>query len=163
MKSEASSKKYNVVDFLALALALLLIIGIVYRCTSDMTETIKTNVKVEYTIKVHSIKDVYVAALEKGGALRSSGGTYDMGEILSVASSGATETVVGDDAVAVVIDILDRYDAYVTISSEAKETETGYTLPDGTVLALERSVSVLTKYVGVTGTVTELNVIGTDE
>ena len=144
MKSEASSKKYNAVDFLALALALLLIIGIVYRYTSDMTETIKTNVKVEYTIKVHSIKDVYVAALEKGGYLRSSGGTYDMGEILSVTSSGATETVVGDDAVAVVIDILDRYDSYVTISSEAKETETGYTLPDGTVLALERSVSVLT-------------------
>ncbi|MCD7711804.1 MAG: DUF4330 domain-containing protein [Firmicutes bacterium] len=156
---ETKKRRLNSLDICALILAVLLIIGVAARYTADITVSVRTNITVEYTLKVSAVRDFYVEAIEKGGRLLSSDGTCDMGEITNVTSEGATATVVDESAVATIIDIYDRYDVYITISSEARETETGYVLPDGTTLAYARSVTVMSKYVSFTGSVTELAVV----
>ena len=82
--------KVSIIDILVVVLVVAVIVGIVARYGSSVTGAVKSNKQFEYVLKVESVRQYTVDALEKKGKVTDKKSEKDLGEIVDVQVENAT-------------------------------------------------------------------------
>ena len=143
--------KFNIIDLLAIILVVIVIAGIVWRFGSSVTTAVQSDSEFIYTVRVESVRDCTIEALEKKGKITDKNSTMDLGEILDVSVEDATTRVQLVDGTTVKEEIPERYTAMVTIKTRGKEADNSYITADSNELSVGRITEIFSKYVHTSG------------
>lgn len=140
--------KISVIDII-IVLAIILCIGAAFiRFSGLLGDNTTTPVNIEYTVKVERIREKSADAFMKKGSLYSSlsDATY-LGEIVDVAvkPNESYDTLV--DGTIAKTSATDRYDVYVTVKSDGKQTQTALYTSNGKHIQLGATEYIATKWV----------------
>lgn len=152
--------KFNIIDLLVVILIIAVIAGIAVRYGSSVTTAVKSDEEFEYVVKVESVRDFTIDALEKKGKVTDKKSTLDLGEIVNVEyepTKYQSTTASGE----IIFPVQpERYTAYVTIRTKGKESDNSYIMADSNELSVGRNTEIISKYVHTSGTILEVNKIG---
>ena len=151
--------KVSIIDILVVVLVVAVIVGIVARYGSSVTGAVKSNKQFEYVLKVESVRQYTVDALEKKGKVTDKKSEKDLGEIVDVQVENATlqsTTASGEHKNP---ELPGRYTCYVTIRATGKESDDNYILEDSTELSVGRNVDLYSKYVKTSGDIKSVKVV----
>lgn len=143
--------KLNIIDLLAVILALAVIAGIAVRFKSTVTTAVKSNEEFIYTIKVEGVRSYTVDALKKAGKVTDKKSELDLGEIVDVSVEPAKILSERADGKIVLASQPDRFTATVTVKTYGKESDNSYITADSNELSVGRTTDIYTKYVHTTG------------
>ncbi|MGN0163714.1 MAG: DUF4330 domain-containing protein [Candidatus Ornithomonoglobus sp.] len=152
--------KFNIIDLLVIILIIAVIAGIVVRFGSKITTAVKSDEEFEYTVKLESVRQYTVDALEKKGKLSDKKATVDLGEIIDVQTEPAAFLSETADGRMVYAKQPDRYTVYVTIRTRGKESDNSYITADSEELSVGRDTEIYSKYVHTTGVITSVKKLG---
>ena len=145
--------KVSIIDILVVVLVVAVIVGIVARYGSSVTGAVKSNKQFEYVLKVESVRQYTVDALEKKGKVTDKKSEKDLGEIVDVQVENATLQSLKNP------ELPGRYTCYVTIRATGKESDDNYILEDSTELSVGRNVDLYSKYVKTSGDIKSVKVV----
>ena len=143
--------KLNIIDLLAVILALAVIAGIAVRFKSTVTTAVKSNEEFIYTIKVEGVRSYTVDALKKAGKVTDKKSELDLGEIVDVSVEPAKILSERAGGKIVLASLPDRFTATVTVKTYGKESDNSYITADSNELSVGRTTDIYTKYVHTTG------------
>jgi hypothetical protein len=143
--------KFNVIDLLVILLLIAVVIGICVRFGSKVTTAVKSDEEFEYVVKLDSVRQYTIDALEKKGKLSDKKATVDLGEIVSVESEPAEFLSETADGRMVYAEQPERYTVYVTIKTRGKESDNSYITADSNELSVGRTTEIYSKYVHTSG------------
>ena len=149
--------KVSIIDILVVVLVVAVIVGIVARYGSSVTGAVKSNKQFEYVLKVESVRQYTVDALEKKGKVTDKKSEKDLGEIVDVQVENATLQSASGDLKNP--ELPGRYTCYVTIRATGKESDDNYILEDSTELSVGRNVDLYSKYVKTSGDIKSVKVV----
>lgn len=159
--------KFNIIDVFVIILVIAVIAGLCVRYGSSVTTAVKSDEEFVYVIKVQSVRNFTIDALKKTmeteSRLTDKNATVDLGEITDVKYEPATVLSEKTNGTMVYAPQEDRYTAYVTINSHAKESDNSYILPDSNELAVGRNIEIFSKYVHTSGLITQIEKIEKNE
>ena len=113
--------KVSIIDILVVVLVVAVIVGIVARYGSSVTGAVKSNKQFEYVLKVESVRQYTVDALEKKGKVTDKKSEKDLGEIVDVQVENATLQSTTASGELKNPELPGRYTCYVTIRATGKE------------------------------------------
>lgn len=145
--------KFNIIDVLVILLIIAVIVGISVRFGSNITTAVQSNEEFEYVVKVSSVRQYTIDALEKKGKLSDKKATVDLGEITDIEVEDATFLSEKADGSMVYAEQPGRYNAYVTIRTKGKESDNSYIMADSNELSVGRTTEILSKYVHTSGVI----------
>ncbi len=148
--------KFNIIDLLVIVLIIAVIAGIFVRFGSKITTAVKSDEEFEYTVKLESVRQYTVDALEKKGKLSDKKATVDLGEIIDVRTEPASFLSETADGRMVYAKQPGRYTVYVTIRTRGKESDNSYITADSEELSVGRNTEIYSKYVHTTGFITSV-------
>lgn len=151
--------KLNIIDLFAILLVIAVVVGIVVRFGSSVTTAVKSSEDFEYVVKVESVREFTVDALEKKGKLSDKNATVDLGEIIDVKSEPASFLSERADGAMVYAVQPNRYTAFVTIRTKGKESDNSYIMADSNELSVGRTTEIRSKYVNTTGSIVSVKKI----
>lgn len=143
--------KLNIIDLLAIILAVAVIAGIALRFKSPVTTAVKSDEEFIYTVKVEGVRDYTIEALKKAGKVTDKKSELDLGEITDVSVEAAKIQSERADGKIVLAPQPDRFTATVTIKTRGKESDNSYITADSNELSVGRTTDIYTKYVHTTG------------
>ncbi len=117
--------KISIVDVIVVLLVLTLAAGVYLRMSGSVGEFV-TGETYECVVKVKTVRDFTVKALEKGGEVYDKTTKEYIGTIQGVTSEPATDPLLMADGSHAMAPMQDRYHAYVTIAFTGKESSDGY-------------------------------------
>ena len=147
--------KVSIIDILVVVLVVAVIVGIVARYGSSVT----SNKQFEYVLKVESVRQYTVDALEKKGKVTDKKSEKDLGEIVDVQVENATLQSTTASGELKNPELPGRYTCYVTIRATGKESDDNYILEDSTELSVGRNVDLYSKYVKTSGDIKSVKVV----
>ncbi|OON94751.1 MAG: hypothetical protein ATN31_02880 [Candidatus Epulonipiscioides saccharophilum] len=146
------SNKYNIVDILICVLILAFFVGVIIRFvpffSSDDIQAINTPKTIEYTVVVRDVRDYTVRALEKFGPAYTSNGAF-MGQVVDVYTKPFTDIEVLNDGTQYKLEAPDKYEVYITIRTDGRESDMLMVGSCGTELYLGAHLAWYTKWVNV--------------
>lgn len=145
--------KLNIVDAAAILLVIVIIAGICVRFGSKFTTAVESSETFEYVIKIQGIREYTVDALEKGGIVTDKNSDEILGKIKDVQVEGAYDTRETADGQIVDVEIPEKYNCYVTIEAEGKESDDVYIMSDTTELSVGKSIDLYTRYCQTSGVI----------
>lgn len=145
--------KFNIIDLLVIILIIAVIAGIAVRFGSKITTAVKSDEEFEYIVKIESVRQFTVDALEKKGKISDKKATMDLGEIIDVQKEPAAFLSETADGRMVYAKQPDRYTVYVTIRTHGKESDNSYITADSEELSVGRNTDIYSKYVHTTGSI----------
>ena len=143
--------KFNIIDLLVILLIIAVAIGIAARFGSSVTTAVKSDEEFEYVVKVESVRQYTIDALQKKGKVTDKKSTLDLGEIIDVEYEKTKFTSSTADGRIVDASQPDRFTAFVTIRTRGKESDNSYITADSNELSVGRNTEIYTKYVHTTG------------
>ncbi len=151
--------KISIIDIAVILLVIVVAAGIAVRYGSSVTEAVESDKVFEYVVRVSSVRDYTVNALEKKGKITDKKSEQDLGEITDVRVEDARfqSTTASGDVVETTLP--DRYTCYVTIQARGKESDDSYIMHDTTELSVGRSVDIFSKYVRTSGEIVSVKVV----
>lgn len=152
--------KFNIIDVLAVLLIVAMVIGIAVRFGSSVTTAVKSDVEFEYVVKIESVRDYTIKALEKKGKVTNKKSDMDLGEIVSVEYEPTKYQSTTASGKIVFAEQPERYTAYVTVRTRGKESDNSYVLADSNELSVGSVSQIFTKYVDTTGNVLSIKKTG---
>lgn len=151
--------KFNVIDILVIVLLVVVVAGIAVRYGSSVTTAVKSSEEFEYVVKVESVRDFTIDALEKKGKVTDKNSTLDLGEIVDVQVEPTEYQSTTADGRIIFAQQPDRYTAYVTIRTQGKESDNSYITADSNELSVGRTTEIFSKYVHTSGMIMSVNKI----
>lgn len=151
--------KFNVIDILVIVLLVVVVAGIAVRYGSSVTTAVKSSEEFEYVVKVESVRDFTIDALEKKGKVTDKNSTLDLGEIVDVKVEPTEYQSTTADGRIIFAQQPDRYTAYVTIKTQGKESDNSYITADSNELSVGRTTEIFSKYVHTSGMIMSVNKI----
>lgn len=151
--------KFNIIDILVILLIIAMIIGIAVRFKSSVTTAVKSDVDLEYVVKIESIKECSVNALEKMGKVTDKKSNLDLGEVVNVDYEPTKYQSTTADGKIVLSEQPERYTVYLTIRTKGKESDNSYVLADSNELSVGSTAQIFTKYIDTTGKVVSIKKI----
>ncbi len=151
--------KFNIIDILVILLIIAMVIGIAVRFRSTVTDAVKSDVSFEYVVKIESVRDYTIKALEKKGKVTDKKSELELGEIVNVEYEPTKYQSTTADGRIVFAEQPERYTAYVTIRTQGKESENSYVLADSNELSVGGTAQIFTKYIDTTGSVISIDKI----
>ena len=145
--------KFNIIDVLVIILVIVAIAGIVIRFSSKITDSVKSDATFVYTVKVSSVRNYTIDALQKKGKVTNKKSDMDVGEIIDVVIAPSETQSERADGKIVYSEQPDRYDATVTIKAHGQEASNSYITADSDDLSVGRVIDIYTKYVHTSGKV----------
>ncbi len=145
--------KFNIIDLLVILLVIAMIGGIVMRFGSSMTTAVQSEEEFEYVMRVASVRQYTIDALNKKGVVTDKNSSMNLGEIINVEYEPATMTSQNSDGKLVDASLPDRYTALVTIRTTGKESDNSYITADSNELSVGRTTELFTKYVHTSGSI----------
>ena len=145
--------KFNIIDLLVILLLIAVIAGIAVRYGSSVTTAVQSDEEFEYVVKVESVRDFTIDALEKKGKVTDKNSTLDLGEITDVSVEPTEYRSRTADGRIVFAEQPERYTAYVTIRTRGKESDNSYITADSNELSVGRTTEIFSKYVHTSGTI----------
>ena len=143
--------KFNIIDLLVIILLVVVVAGIAVRYGSSVTTAVKSDEEFEYVVKVESVRDFTISALEKMGKVTDKNSTLDLGEIVDVKVEPTEYQSTTADGRHIIAEQPERYTAYVTIHTRGKESDNSYITADSNELSVGRTTEIYSKYVHTTG------------
>ena len=143
--------KFNIIDVLVILLLIAVVIGIAVRFGSSVTTAVKSDEEFEYVVKVESVRQYTVDALNKKGKITDKKSELDLGEIVSVETEPAKFLSEKSNGEMVYASQPDRFTAYVTIKTQGKESDNSYITADSNELSVGRVTEIFSKYVHTSG------------
>lgn len=156
--------KINVIDFVAIVVVVLSLIGIAIRfiprdSAGVWVEDIREDVKLSYVLEIDGVRIFSVDALKKMGVVKDSRG-FELGEIVNVEYTEKMTQTVLDDGTPVKIPIPERYIVRLTIEEDdARETDKSYIISGGTAITVGSSLTMHTRYANCSGKVVDIKKI----
>jgi len=152
-------KKLNAIDIAVVLLVIVAIVGFAVRFKSSATDSVTSDIKFRYTMKIDGIRSFTVDALEKKGIVTDEDSVINVGEITDVVVEDSTKAAVLTDGSMVSAPVPERYTCYVTIEAMGRESEGKYILDDTTELAVGRTTDLVSKFVHTSGTIESIEII----
>lgn len=151
--------KISIVDIIVVLAIVIAAAGVYFKFFGSAKESMATDCTFYYTMKVEGIRDNNAEALKEsiGSKLGvNEKSPANMGEIISVDITPAVGIIEKDDGTVVKADMLDKYDALITVKNNGKMTSTGYFTPELREVSAGANYSVYTKLCEVTGRVQKI-------
>lgn len=149
--------KISIIDILAIIAIVLVIAGIYFKFFAPSETVVTDSHSLEYTMKFREIRMYSVEAFQKGGPVIDSKTREDMGEVVAVAYEPAKVTRELSDGRVAEIEVPEKYDVYVTLRVDGKQSDTGYyTQKDNKVIGVGSRTTVDTKYVKCYGEIVDV-------
>ncbi len=152
--------KINIIDLLVIVVIIAAAIGISARFITNAAKDAKSVTDFSYVVKIEGVRNYTVNALEKMGKVSNIKTGELIGEITNVKSEPQTRQQIDENGRVVNAEIPERYNVYVTVSAEGKDSEDGYFVGGDIELSVGTTMTMATKYVNSTGRVTEIEKIG---
>ena len=162
MKMDKNGKiagKVSIIDILVIVLIIAVIAGIAARYGSKITKAVKSSEEFEYVLRVESVREYTVNALNRKGKITDKKSEKDLGEIIDVRVEDATLQSTTANGRVIRSELPDRYTCYVTIRSTGRESDENYILDDSTELSVGRNIDLVSKYVKTSGDIMSVEVI----
>lgn len=151
--------KFNIIDILVILLIFAMVIGIAVRFRSSVTTAVKSDVELEYVVKIESIRECSINALKKMGKVTNKKSEMDLGEVVNVEYEPTKCQSTTADGRIVFAEQPERYTAYVTVRTKGKESDNSYILEDSNELSVGGVAQIFTKYIDTTGNVLSIKKI----
>ena len=152
--------KFNVIDLLVILLIIAVIAGIAVRFGSKVTSAVKSDEEFEYTVRIESVRQFTVDALQEtmdtGSHLTDKKSTVDLGVITDIQSDDAKIISEKADGTIVYASQEGRKTAYITIRTRGKESDNSYITADSNELSVGRQTEIFSKYVHTSGLITSV-------
>ncbi|WP_010167319.1 DUF4330 domain-containing protein [Candidatus Epulonipiscium viviparus] len=144
--------KYNIVDLFVCIMIIAFFIGVGIRFfpifSINNIQAVNTPKTIEYTVVIRDVRDYTVNALKKAGVAYTSSGT-EMGTIIDVWSKPYTDIEVLNDGTQYKLAAPDKYEAYIKIRTEGRESDMLLIGSCGTELYLGGHIGWYTKWVNI--------------
>ena len=152
--------KVSIVDLFALFLVLACIAAVGLKMQA--VKTVKGgDVAIEYKVRVENVRKMSVDAMRQSigedGAIDIES-KYELGKIVDVKAQPARVLVQTNDGKISLAEYDDRYDVYLTLEAEGRETEDGYYTHSGRQLSVGATVGIKAKYSQFYAEITEVKV-----
>ena len=151
--------KVSIIDILVIVLIIALIAGIAVRYGSKITSAVRSSEEFEYVLRIESVRDYTVKALERKGKVTDKKSEKDLGEIVDVRTENATIQTTTANGKILKSELPDRYTCFVTIRAVGRESDDNYILDDSTELSVGRNIDLYSKYVKTSGDIDSVEVI----
>ena len=152
-------KKINAIDIAVVLLVIIAIVGFAVRFKSSATDSVTSDIKFRYVMKIDNVRSFTVDALEKKGVVTDEDSVINVGEIVDIIVEDNTTAAPLTDGSVVSAHIPERYTCYVTIEAMGRESEGKYILDDTTELAVGRTTDLISKFVHTSGTIESIEII----
>ncbi|ONI46178.1 hypothetical protein AN641_02065 [Candidatus Epulonipiscioides gigas] len=142
--------KHNIVDIFVVIMVIAFIIGVIIRMfsTDGGVQKVNTPKTIEYTVVIRDVRDYTTNALAKGGTAYKSSGEI-MGTIVDVWAQPFTNIEVLNDGTQYKRDVPNKYETYIKIRTEGRESDMLLIGSCGTELYLGAHIGWYTKWVNV--------------
>ena len=152
-------RKINAIDIAVILLVIVAIVGFAVRFSSSATDSVTSDIKFRYVMRIDSVRSFTVDALEKKGVVTDEDSVINVGEIIDVVVEDNTvaATLMNGSVVSALVP--ERYTCYVTIEAMGRESEGKYILDDTTELAVGRTTDLVSKFVHTSGTIESIEII----
>ena len=151
--------KISIIDIAVILVILLVAAGIFARYGSRVTKAVQSQEEFRYVLKIESVRQYTVDALNKKGAVTDKRSEKYLGDIVDVQVEGATRESVTADGKVTYAAVPDYYTCYVTIDAHGKESDENYVLDDTTELSVGRIIDFYSKYVKTSGMIMSVEVL----
>lgn len=151
--------KFSIIDIAVIFLIIAAVAGFVMRFGTSVTKSVTSDVKFRYVIRVEGVRDYTVEALNKKGVVTDKRALEYVGDVVDVKTEDARMQSVLSNGEIKWTELPERYNCYITIEANGRESEDGYVLSDTTELSVGRTVELITKYVHTTGTIESVEII----
>ena len=151
--------KVSIIYIGVIILVLAAIVGLGIRFMSNTTTAVTSHERFRYVVKINSVREFTINALQKGGITTDKKSEKTLGEIKNVEVSEAKMQSTTADGKIKWATLPDKYTCMVTIEADGRESEDGYILDDTTELSVGRSVDIITKYVKTSGEIISVEVM----
>ena len=152
-------KKINAIDIAVVLLVIIAIVGFAVRFKSSATDSVTSDIKFRYVMKIDNVRSFTVDALEKKGVVTDEDSVINVGEIVDIIVEDNTTAATLTDGSVVSAHIPERYTCYVKIEAMGRESEGKYILDDTTELAVGRTTDLISKFVHTSGTIESIEII----
>lgn len=143
--------KVSVIDIFVVLVIAVMAFGVYTRFFSGGTKADVTNTKIEYKIKVKSVRQGTVDALKKGGAVYDTQTKEYMGRIVSTAEEPCLEEQKLLDGSYVMSEVPERQNVIVTLSVDGATNASGYYTSENKPLYVGSTFVIATPYAETTG------------
>ena len=152
--------KFNIIDLLVIILIIAVIAGICVRYGSSITTAVKSDEEFEYVVKVESVRQFTIDALEETmkteSHLTDKKSTVDLGIITDIKTEDTKLLAQKVDGSMVYAPQEERKTAYVTIKTRGKEADNSYITADSNELSVGGHTEIYSKYVHTSGLITNV-------
>lgn len=139
--------KFNAVDFVVLAIIIVLVFGAFYKFrVLDKTNTKAAMTPIQYTVEVKKIRDYVYQNVKQGDLIFDKTSSNCIGKIVNVQGTPAKDTLMLTDGSFQTTEIQNRIDVIFTIEAEATITDTGYFVNKNYELVSNSARRFMTKY-----------------
>lgn len=139
--------KLNIIDLLAIIVAVVLIGGGIYRFYGKMEKETSTPVTIEYTMEINNIRQFTVDALNKKGDVFTPKTNLNGGTIIDVQTAPYVQGGVMADGSVVRAEVPERYTAYITVRTEGRSGAMVYLDSSNTEIYVGGNLGWNTKWV----------------
>ena len=150
--------KINIIDFAAIIVIVLAVVGIAYRFISIAGENVMTKSNFTYTVEIDGVRIYTVNALEKKGTVTDKDGNI-LGEIVDVNYKDKEIQTILENGQSIMTKVPEQYVVEVTLEAEGKESELGYFVGENTELSVGGGIAMHTKYANSSGKITNIQKI----
>lgn len=150
--------KINIIDLVAIIVAVLAIVGITIRFTSIAAENVTRKTDFSYVVEIEDVRVFSVDALSKKGIATDKQGNV-IGEITDVSYKEMEKQTILENGKSVKVTVPEKFVARVTLNAEGKDTDGGYFVGENTELSVGSSITMYTKYANCSGKIVKVEKI----
>lgn len=145
--------KVSIIDIFICLILIVLIAGISIRFISAPSKNAKSKIPLTYVVEIDGVSQFTVDAFDNKSKVIDAKQKCVVGEIVDVVSRPKTEDKFDNDGNLISAEVPEKYVVDVTISSEAKESDSGYYVGNDTEVSVGSTIKIATKYVNTSGKV----------
>ena len=150
--------KISIIDVIVIAVCILVVCSIFVKFNNDDTRAAKMNEKtITYTVKIKSIRQGTVDAIRKGDIFRENIDQNPMGKVTDIKVEPATLKMTMNNGTWIDAPLENRYDMVLTLEKKADINDGHIYINRVYELNVNSAVTLLSKYVQFTGTITGIN------
>ena len=150
--------KISIVDIIVIILCLLVVCAFYVKYNNDDTRAANVETKkITYTVKIAGIREGTVKSIREGDTFIDNINKDPMGKVVRIEKEQATMLISLDDGTWIEAPVEDRYDIVMTMETDAELTDGHVYVNRVDELNVNSSITLLSKYVQFTGTITGIN------
>ncbi|MBE5039199.1 DUF4330 domain-containing protein [Ructibacterium gallinarum] len=148
--------KISIIDIAVILIVVLLAAGVLIKFSGNQNVPVSSGEKLECVVQVKNVRDYTVEALKKGGPVFDKTTKEYIGTITGVTTEPGETTLLLNDGSYRNVETEGRYNAYVTIAFDGKESDGGYYTATNKQMAAGSSLGMNAKYSQCDGTIYEV-------